>query len=270
MRLSLLLIMTLALSSCATPVLKELAKEFKHFEDRYSNKGPDPMPVPATYCYSTLGVVTCYDKPMPKDAETQFVGSTSEPMDTRASDEALIKGSFAYEEQPPAPVTVDINTPQYQIQTPAEPAPPPPPLPMPVVEAIKEAPAATPKAEVKEAEKPKKKTAKKVAKKKAAVKEAAAAAPVMPKEVVKETPAAEPVKDPIEAKAEKPVAAEPPKTAAVEAPKPAPVEPVQQVQLPDSGNGLDLSADDMAPPPANAHEGASGEIIDDKPIELKK
>jgi hypothetical protein len=142
------------LSGCDTPAFKEFMKDLTG-----PARGNAPAPAPASYCYSTLGSVTCYDNPLPEDEQTKYVGTTAQPIDTNVNQDQ-VKGPFSTTAPEPAPPSVDMQVPEYQIQTPAEPAPPPPPVieppkpPPPVEPIIKKKP------DVKPVEKKKKAAAK--------------------------------------------------------------------------------------------------------------
>ena len=87
-RVIVLLTLTMMVSACGTAVIKELAREFKRFENRGTDQSLPP-PNPAVYCYSTLATVTCYDTPQPEDEATRLVGTTVQPIDPKINEDKI-------------------------------------------------------------------------------------------------------------------------------------------------------------------------------------
>lgn len=111
-------VLTVWLTGCSTQILKELAREAKNFEERHSNK-ETPAPAPAVYCYSTLGIVTCYDRPQSESETSKFVGTTAIPIERRAESDQ-IPGETRLD--PPAKAEDII--PDINLDAPATPAAP--------------------------------------------------------------------------------------------------------------------------------------------------
>ncbi len=143
-KLLILLLFPLFLSACGTQIMKELAKEIKGMRE---SPAPKPSPQPAVYCYSTLGIVTCYDKPREKDEDAQFIGSTVQPIDPK-SQENLLKGETDI--PPPAIPAIEDMTKQDDAQN--IPADTPIAEPKPAAEIAPDAPPLEVKIEAEKAE----------------------------------------------------------------------------------------------------------------------